>query len=143
MADVINLVQSRTGLTANGRNQELILAYIEQNASDVLIEKIKKSRKTLGQCMNFIISQAKKKAFNNCAMVEDKEVFGWAMHYFEEDSVWVDEIKTPAAKIVTQGTVKKPEPVKKETVKKEPAKAELLVGQMNFFDFLGGGNENT
>ena len=143
MADVINLVQSRTGLTANGRNQELILAYIEQNASNVLIEKIKASRKTLGQCMSFIINQARKKAMNGCAMVEDKEVFGWAMHFFEEDSIKASEIQAPAAKIVTQGTVKKPEPVKKETVKKEPVKTEQLKGQMNIFDFLGGGNEDT
>lgn len=139
MADVINLVQSRTGLTANGRNQELILAYIEQNASDVLIEKIKASKKTIGQCMSFIISQAKKKAINNCAMVEDKEVFGWAMHFFEEDSINANEIKAPVAKVVTQGAEKKPEV--KKPVEKKPT--EQLKGQMNIFDFLGGGNEGT
>ena len=138
MADVINLVQSRTGLTANGRNQELILAYIEQNASDVLIEKIKASRKTLGQCMSFIINQARKKAMNGCAMVEDKEVFGWAMHFFEEDSIKANEIQAPAAKILAPAKVEKKEPVKKE-----PAEVKPLDGQMNIFDFLGGGNEDT
>lgn len=138
MTEIIRMVQSRTGLTANGRNQELILAYIEQNASEALIEKIKASGKTIAQCMNFIISQARKKAVNNCAMVEDKEVFGWAMHFFEEDSIKTDLLNdAPAAKVVTQKVEKKPE----KPVKKEPT--EQLSGQMNIFDFLGGGNEDS
>ena len=132
MTEIIKMVQSRTGLTANGQNQELILAYIEQNASDALVEKIKASKKTIGQCMNFIISQAKKKAVNNCAMVEDKEVFGWAMHFFEEDSITASEIKTPV-KVVAPVPEKK---VEKKPVEKRPE--EQLSGQMNIFDFLGG-----
>lgn len=131
MADVINLVQSRTGLTANGRNQELILAYIEQNASDVLIEKIKASGKTMAQCMSYVTDEARERAVNGCAMVEDKEVFGWAMHFFEEDTITA---KQPAApkKVVTPTKV---EP--KAPVKKEPVKTDQLAGQMNIFDFLG------
>lgn len=134
MTEIIRIVQSRTGLTADGHNQELILAYIEQNASDALVEKIKASKKTIGQCMSFITSQAKKMAINGCAMVEDKEVFGWAMHFFEEDSIKANEIKAPVAKIVTQGTEKKPEV--KKPVEKKPT--EQLSGQMNIFDLLGG-----
>ena len=132
MADVINLVQSRTGLKANGSNQELILAYIEKNASETLVEKIKASGKTLGQCMNYITGEARKRAVSGCAMIEDKEVYGWAMHFFEEDSITAAEPKAPAAKIVAPAKVEKKEPVKKE-----PAEMKPLDGQMNIFDFLG------
>lgn len=74
-------------LTANGRNQELVLAYLQENASDVLAEKINSGTKTMDGCWSYIRREAKKKAVSNCAVIEDAEVYGWAVHYFEEDDI--------------------------------------------------------
>ncbi len=88
-------------LTASGKAQELILAYLQENASDVLAEKINSgtpftkdgkqlvNKKTLDGFMTFASGEAKKLAEKNArsACVEDTVVYGWAIHYFEEDSI--------------------------------------------------------
>ena len=88
-------------LTANGKPQELILAYLQENASDVLAEKINNgtpftkdgkqlvNKKTLDSFMTFASEEAKKLAEKNArsACVEDSVVYGWAIHYFEEDTI--------------------------------------------------------
>ncbi len=88
-------------LTANGKAQELILAYLQENASDVLAEKINNgtpftkdgkqlvNKKTLDGFMAFASDEAKKLAEKNArsACVEDSVVYGWAIHYFEEDTI--------------------------------------------------------
>ena len=88
-------------LTASGKPQELILAYLQENASDVLAEKINSgtpfekdgkqliNKKTLDGFMKFATDEARKLAEKgaNSACVEDSVVYGWAIHYFEEDSI--------------------------------------------------------
>ena len=88
-------------LTANGRAQEMILAYLQENASDVLAEKINSgapfekdgktliNKKTLDGFMRYATDEAKKLAEKgaNSACVEDAVVYGWAIHYFEEDTI--------------------------------------------------------
>lgn len=88
-------------LTANGKAQELILTYLQENASEVLAEKINNgvpvekngktfiSKKDLNGFMAFANGEARKLAEKgaNSACVEDSVVYGWAIHYFEEDSL--------------------------------------------------------
>ena len=91
----------KLNLEATTKEQELIKAYLEENASETLAEKINNgtpfqkdgktfiNRKTLDGFMNYASNEARKLASKgaNSACVEDKVVYGWAMHYFEEDSV--------------------------------------------------------
>ena len=128
-------------LTANGTAQQRVKEYLEQNVSDLLAEKINNGKKTLQGCWNFIVSEAKKKAVSGCACIEDKEVFGWAVHYFEEDSI--KECKSaPAVKTATVKTEakaeKKPTPKAepKATEKKAPSK-QVGEGQISLFDLFG------
>lgn len=88
-------------LEAKTKEQELVKAYLEENASEVLAEKINSgvriekdgktlvNKKTLDGFMKYASSEARKLASNgaNSACVEDKVVYGWAVHYFEEDSI--------------------------------------------------------
>ena len=78
---------ARLNLKADNKNQEIVLAYLEENASEPLAEKINTGAKTLAGCWDFIRKEARKKAMNNVAVIEDVEVFGWAVHYFEEDEI--------------------------------------------------------
>ena len=133
-------------LTAKGRDQELILAYLRENASDILADKINngtpfdKDGKQLINCkdldgfMSFACSEAKKLAEKGArsACVEDSVVYGWAIHYFEEDSI--------QGKLYNQdGTeYKPPAPVKKTATKPTtpvtpPPKPK---SQFSFFDML-------
>lgn len=123
-----------TTLKAEGSVQEVILAYINENASEALTEKINKGTKTLADCVEYIKSEAKKLASNGSTMVTDNEVFGWAMHFFEEDSIKAGQ------KVQARVEVKKPEPVKAPEPKKVEKKTEAagLEGQMSLEDLFGG-----
>lgn len=128
----------RLNLRAEGSEQGIVLQYLEANASDVLAEKINNGSKTLEGCWKFIEGQAKKKAKGkNSIAVQDQEVFGWAIHFFEEDDIKEAEKKAETVK-ATPAEIKKVE--KKPEPKKEPKKEEpkQLEGQITLFDFVGG-----
>lgn len=91
----------KLNLTAKGREQELILAHLQENASDILADKINNgvyinkngkqllNKKTLDDFMNYACEEARKQSEKNVkgACVQDNVVFGWAIHYFEENSI--------------------------------------------------------
>lgn len=88
-------------LETKTKEQELLKAYLEVNASEMLIDKINNgveiikdgktliNKKTLDTFMSYATEEAKKQAEQGakCAMVEDAIVFGWLMHYFQEDTI--------------------------------------------------------
>ncbi len=88
-------------LTAKGCEQGLILAHLQENVSDVLVDKINNgvyikkdgkrllNKKTLDSFMNYACEEARKQSEKSvkAACVQDNVVFGWAIHYFEEDSI--------------------------------------------------------
>lgn len=74
-------------LEAKTNNEKLVLKYLEENASEVLREKINDGKKTLKDCWEYIRAEARKKAVNGCACIDDATVFGWAIHFFEEDGI--------------------------------------------------------
>ena len=125
----------RTGLKANSKETEIILDYLEENASDILVQKIHDGKKTMDDCWKFIYECAKKAAAGkNSYGCEGQEVFGWAIHFFEEDSIKVsDAVKKPVKK------EDKPKEVKKVVKKEDPTKTEEIPGQMSIFDFGFGG----
>ena len=86
-------------LTAQNKQEELALKYLQNNASDVLANKINNgtpfekdgkpllNKKTLAGFMKFACDEAKKQAEKGAhsACIDDDVVYGWAVHYFEED----------------------------------------------------------
>ena len=121
-------------LKANNKQEEIILAYLQENASETLAEKINNGTpfvkdgkpltnlKTLSGFMKYACEEARKLAEKgaNCACVEDNVVFGWAIHYFEEDSIegtlyTIDgEEYKPAPKKTASKPITKPEPKKEQ-----------------------------
>lgn len=141
-------------LTANGKPQELILNYLQQNASQTLADKINNgtpftkdgrtltNKKTLDGFMKYATDEAKKLAEKgaNSACVEDDVVFGWAVHYFEEESIigtlyTIDgteykPITKPATKTTTKATTTTYIPPKPQP---KP--------QMSIFEMMTGEND--
>ena len=133
----------RLNLETKSKEQELIKAYLEENASEILAEKINNgtpfekdgktfiNKKTLDGFMQYASSEARKLASKgaNSACVEDKVVYGWAVHYFEEESI-------EGTLYNDDGTEYKPAPktmpAKVKTV--EPKKPEQR--QPTLFDFM-------
>jgi len=133
----------RLNLETKTKEQELVKAYLEENASEILSDKINNgtpfekdgktfiNKKTLDGFMKYASSEARKLASKgaNSACVEDKVVYGWAVHYFEEDSI-------EGTLLNDDGTEYKPAPKSAPTkVKKvEPKKTEER--QPTLFDFM-------
>ena len=88
-------------LTANTPAEEKILQYLKENASETLADKINNgtpfdqdgktliNKKTLSGFMKYACDEAMKLAEKdaNSACIEDSTVYGWAVHYFQEDSI--------------------------------------------------------
>ena len=88
-------------LTANTPSEQRILEYLQNNASKTLAEKINNgtpfekdgkpltNKKSLSGFMKYACDEARKLAAKNetAACVKDSVVYGWAIHYFEEDSI--------------------------------------------------------
>ena len=130
-------------LTAQNKQEGLILNYLQNNASETLADKINNgtpfekdgnpllNKKTLSGFMKYACDEARKLAEigANSACIDDQTVYGWAIHYFEEESIegtlyTIDGAEyNPTVKRVTSNAVKaKPEPKKQENV------------QFSFFD---------
>ena len=90
--------------------KEIIKAHLDKMASQdfAFAERYNNEKKSLDQCCKYIMSEAKKKAKGNCAAIEDAVVYGWAVHYYQEDDVKVDDVK---AKVATP-KVEKPKEIK-------------------------------
>ena len=133
----------RLSLETKSKEQELVKAYLEENASETLAEKINNgtpfekdgktfiNKKTLDGFMKYASDEARKLASKgaNSACVEDKVVYGWAVHYFEEDSI---EGTLFNADGTEYKPAPKPTPAKVKTV--EPKKPEQR--QPTLFDFM-------
>ena len=132
-------------LEAKTSNEQIVLDFLNTNASEMLAEKINCGKKTLSQCWQYIMSEAKKLAQNNCACVVSDTVFGWAIHFFEEDSIDGKkyETKVPAKvtntkpkPVATTQPTQKSEPIQVPvTVAKPKLKSTDVIGQISLFDF--------
>lgn len=88
-------------LKANTPSEQKILEYLQNNASETLAEKINNgtpfekdgkpliNKKTLAGFMKYACEEARKtvESGSSSACVEDSVVYGWAVHYFEEESI--------------------------------------------------------
>ncbi len=132
-------------LTAQNKQEELVLKYLQDNASETLAGKINNgtpyekdgkpllNKKTLAGFMKYACDEARKLAEKgaNSACIDDATVYGWAIHYFEEESIegtlyTIDgtEYKPTVKRVETNAVKAKPEPKKQENV------------QFSFFDNL-------
>ena len=133
-------------LTTTGENQARIKDYLQKNASEFLADKINNgvyiekdgkrllNRKDLNGFMNFALNEAKKLVDNGAigTYVDDPVVFGWAIHYFEEDSIHgklFNEDGSEYKPVVKHKATSKPAPAIE--VKPKPKE------QFSLFDFMG------
>lgn len=91
--------------------KEIIKRHLDKMAQQdfAFAERYKDEKKSLDKCLNYITSEAKKQAKKGCAVIEDAVVFGWAVHYYQEENIEVKE--APKAKVITP-KVEKPKEIK-------------------------------
>ncbi|MBQ7911326.1 MAG: hypothetical protein IJ363_11165 [Clostridia bacterium] len=141
-------------LTTTTTEEKVLKEYLEQTVSEVLADKINNglpvekddkkliSKKTLAGFMKYATEEARKQAAKGAtsACLHSDIVFGWAIHYFEEDSI-------PGTLYNEDGTeYKPPKPTPKVTPKPStsapdtpmaPApKPQPKAGQISMFDLF-------
>ena len=81
--------------------KNIIKAHLDKMAQQdfAFAERYKLESKSLDKCIQYIKSQAQKQAKQGFAAIEDDVVYGWAVHYYQEDNVEVNE--KVKAKVVT------------------------------------------
>ena len=142
----------KLNLEAKNREQKRIKAYLEENASDILAGKINNgvriekdgkiflNRKTLDGFMSYANDEAKKLAEKGAkaACIDDDVVFGWAVHYFEENSIEGTLYNEDGSeyKIQPKQVTKSP------AVKSAPPKPQPKP-QMSMFDLMGENLESV
>ena len=135
----------KLNLQATTKEEQKVKAYLEANASEVLAEKINNgvrvqkdsktliNKKTLAGFLKYACDEAKKQAEKgtSSACIDDDTVYGWAVHYFEEDSIEGTlcnedgtEYKAPMPKVTAKVPAVKAQP------KPQPKP------QMSMFDLL-------
>ena len=134
----------KLNLEAKTNEENRIKQYLQENVSNILADKINNgvqitkdnkqlvNKKDLTGFMNFACAEARKLAENGArfACIEDSTVFGWAIHYFEEDSI--------EGKLYNlDGTENKPEIKSKQT--EQPKETKPIIKQnpqQNMFDLM-------
>lgn len=136
-------------LEARTKDQELVKAYLEENVSSVLAGKINNcaritkdgrtllNKKTLDGFMTYAADEARKLAEKGARFtcVEDKVVYGWAVHYFEEDSM-EEKLYNEDGTEYKPKTADKPKPVS-PAVKPKPEP------QLPLFELMCKPNDTT
>lgn len=137
----------KLNLKANGIEQEKIKEYLENNVTKTLADKINNgvkitkdnktliNKKDLNGFWKYATEEARKQADKNSrgAYVEDSTVYGWAIHYFEEDSIECNLFNEDGSEYKVVPKITTP-PKPKQEVKKEQPKEENK--QATLFDFF-------
>lgn len=141
----------KLNLEAKTKAQQLVKEYLENNVSPTLAEKINSgvkvikdgktliNKKTLDGFMKYATEEARKLAEKgaNSACVEDEVVFGWAIHYFEEDSIEGTLYSEDGTEYKKQSSVT----AKVSKVNNLPAKP-AQKPQLSMFDMLTNGDNS-
>ena len=140
-------------LETKTKSDEIIKAYLEENASQALADKINNgvtvekdgkrllNKKSLSSFNKYANEEARKIAEKgaNGIYVDDDTVFGWAIHYFEEDGI----IGTLYNE---DGTEYKPSKPSKAPQAQTPATSTVVnkkEPQISLFDMMNGNDHNT
>ena len=142
----------KLNLDTKTNEERRVKAYLEANASEMLAEKINNgvriqkdgktllNRKTLAGFMKFACNEAKKQAVKGAqsACIDDDVVYGWAVHYFEEDCIEGTLYNKDGTEYKKQPSVA----AKAPTVKYTPPKPQPKP-QMSMFDLLDAKPEES
>ena len=138
----------KLNLETKNEAEERIKAYLEDNVSEILADKINNgvqitknekiltNKKTLSGFMKHASEEARKLAEKgaNFACIEDSTVYGWAIHYFEEDSIEDKLYNQDGSEYKTEIKATPKATPKIEKVKKKESNQQSLFDLMNFCD---------
>lgn len=108
--------------------EQAIKTYLDKRAKEdaLFAETYQKEGKSIKECCKYIMQEARKEAKNGCAAIPDDIVYGWAVHYYDEDDIKVSDSSGKARVVVSDQAqpVKTPEVPASKKERKHKGKAD-------------------
>ncbi len=100
--------------------KETIKAYLDMRAAndEQFAQSYKKENKSIDECCRYIQGEVSKVAENNCAFMDDTEVFGLAVHYYDEDDIKITPVNG-TVRVANNGATYEPTEEDKENAKRD------------------------
>ena len=120
-----------------------IQTYLDNRAKtdSLFAETYKKANKSIKECCKYIYSKARELAKgSNSVGIDDATVYGWAVHYYDEDDIKVEgelERVEVAAPSTIQNPISKEKPVQKKNERKKTKQERQKIfesRQLSLFD---------
>jgi hypothetical protein len=98
--------------------KEAIQSYLDERAKtdELFAIAYKKKNKSIDECCTYIMGEAKKRG--NAVCMSDEEVFGLAVHYYDEDNIKVNKLPSNVRASASTTTPAKPVKLTEEDEKK-------------------------
>ena len=112
-----------------------IKKYLDNRAKsdELFAAKYANPKKSIDECCKYITGEAYARAKNGCAVISDEEVYGMAVHYYDEENIEIR--KAPAGTKVSAGTKVPSKTTKVKLTKAEEEEAQDTNNEGN--DVLG------
>lgn len=107
--------------------EEIIKAYLDSRAANdpLFAKRYKNPKKSIHECIEYILGEAQSQAVKiggtAGAFMDDTEVFGMAVHYYDEDNIEIKKINGAAIPLYN-GATYEPTEEDKENAKKAALK---------------------
>ena len=71
--------------------EQALKTYLDQRAQDdpLFAASYAKPKKSIQECARYCMQEARKLVKDNVAVVDNATVYGWAVHYYDEDNIKV------------------------------------------------------
>lgn len=81
-------------MSGNSSFKQIIQTYLDERAKtdELFAGTYAKKGKTINECCDYIMGEAKKRG--NAVAMSDNEVFGLAVHYYDEDNIKINKMPT-------------------------------------------------
>lgn len=110
-------------MAKNDSFKQAIKTYLDKRAEEdaLFAPKYANEKKNIDECCAYILGEARKKG--NAVAMTDDEVFGLAVHYYDEDSIKVNKLPTGQKVSVSSPA---PKPVELTEEEKKAARDEAI-----------------
>ena len=130
--------------------KERIKDYLDERArkDELFAKSYAKSNKNIDECYDYIVGEARKQCKDSDSVcISDDVVYGWAVHYYDEDNIMVGrsteskEMSAEDKKKVVEEARKKAYEANKKSVEAKKKSADskesksARIQQLNLFDF--------
>ena len=127
--------------------KERIKDYLDERASkdELFAKSYVKTNKNIDECYYYIVGEARKQCKDSDSVcISDDVVYGWAVHYYDEDNIKVgrstESTESKESKAISKATKmasnanKKASESKKKSADAKKCKS-AKIQQLNLFDF--------